>query len=149
MAKSSTRLPQPKDSLQRPKYSTTAPIIDFFTSDLSNEVHANAILSLMEEFSTGLLEGGEGLPMFTKDPLIPELDRRDNCHLLLGMDDDAPVGVTIFFEVFSSFVCKPVLKIHDSRSYPRAPVFVNQRLSKAHLPLSPPGAQEKGYRPDS
>ena len=93
-------------------------MIDFFTSDLSNEVHANAILSLMEEFSSGLLEGGEGLPMFTKDPLIPELDRRDNCHLLLGMDDDAPVGVTIFFEVFSSFVCKPVLKIHDSRSAP-------------------------------
>jgi|TARA_B110000305_G_scaffold241842_1_gene317854 hypothetical protein len=93
-------------------------MIDFFTSDLSNEVHANAILSLMEEFASGLSEGGEGLPEFTKDHLIPELDRRDNCHLLLGMDDDAPVGVTIFFEVFSSFVCKPVLKIHDSRSAP-------------------------------
>ena len=93
-------------------------MIDFFTSDLSNEVHANAILSLMEEFASGLSEGGEGLPEFTKDHLIPELDRRDNYHLLLGMDDDAPVGVTIFFEVFSSFVCKPVLKIHDSRSAP-------------------------------
>ncbi|MDE0861295.1 MAG: GNAT family N-acetyltransferase [Akkermansiaceae bacterium] len=44
---------------------------------------------------------------------MPELDRRDNCHLLLGMDDDTPVGVTICFEVFSSFVCKPVLNIHD------------------------------------
>ena len=107
-----------RSHLQGSKHSTTTPMIDFFTSDLSNEVHANAILSLMEEFASGLSEGGEGLPEFTKDHLIPELDRRDNCHLLLGMDDDAPVGVTIFFEVFSSFVCKPVLKIHDSRSAP-------------------------------
>lgn len=107
-----------RSHLQGSKHSTTTPMIDFFTSGLSNEVHANAILSLMEEFASGLSEGGEGLPEFTKDHLIPELDRRDNCHLLLGMGDDAPVGVTIFFEVFSSFVCKPVLKIHDSRSAP-------------------------------
>lgn len=85
----------------------------FKKADLSNPLHGAAILKLLSGYAEGLSGGSEPLSEATRENLVSELAKRSDCHVILGMDEEIPVGVAICFEGFSTFACKPLLNIHD------------------------------------
>ena len=88
-------------------------MITFSKADLTNPTHSAAILTILSSYAEGLSGGGDPLSEFTRANLISELSKRPDCHVVLGMEADTPVGIAICFEGFSTFACQPLLNIHD------------------------------------
>jgi hypothetical protein len=97
--------------------------------DLDNKEQTSAVLRLLNEYAMDGMGGGEPLPQYSTDNLIPELKkRRSTTHLFLAfVDETVPVGLANCFEGFSTFACKPLLNIHDFAvsvsSYIKVPSF--------------------------
>ncbi len=68
----------------------------------------------MVEYARDLMGEGNTLTSSTREHLVPELRKRDTVHVILAFVDDMPAGLTICFEGFSTFVCRPLLNIHDA-----------------------------------
>lgn len=102
-------------------------MITFTQADLSSSTHGTAILSILSNYAEGLSGGGDPLPEYTRVNLISELSKRADCHVILGMEEDVPVGIAICFEGFSTFACKPLLNIHD---FAIAPSYQGRGLAK-------------------
>ena len=86
---------------------------EILIADLSAPPHAAAIVQLLDEYAKDEMGGGTGLPDSTKTNLIAELRKRRGTHVVLAFIDGAPAGLAICFEGFSTFMCKPLLNIHD------------------------------------
>jgi len=102
-------------------------------ADLFSPTHADAIISLLDEYVQDPMGGGVGLPASVKANLIAELQKRQDVHVFIAMHDNAAVGMAICFEGFSTFACKPLLNIHDvivSANY-RGRGISKQLLAKA------------------
>lgn len=82
-------------------------------ADLSLTSHADAIIDLLSIYALDPMGGGEALSDFTKTHLITELSKRRDTLIVLAFDNDAPVGLINCFEGFSTFMCKPLMNIHD------------------------------------
>ncbi len=92
---------------------TSNSIIEIVIADLLDTVHGEAILSLLNQYALDDMGGNCGLSLFTKQNLISELQKRNGVHVILAYDGDTPVGLSICFDGFSTFACKPLLNIHD------------------------------------
>ncbi len=57
--------------------------------------------------------GGQSLSDYAQANLPAELGKRNNAHVILALVDDAPAGLLVCIEGFSTFACKPLLNIHD------------------------------------
>lgn len=88
-------------------------MINVVIADLAKKEHAVAVIFLLNEYARDIMGGGKDLSAFTKKHLIEELVNRPNCHVFLAWVDEQPAGVSICFESFSTFACKPILNIHD------------------------------------
>ena len=86
---------------------------EILLADLSNPVHANALVFLLNEYAKDDMGGGEELCDHVKLNLINELAQRPGIHAVLAFVDQAPAGLAICIEGFSTFACKPLLNIHD------------------------------------
>lgn len=82
-------------------------------ADYGNPVHAAAILSLLDEYASGPVGGGEPLSAETRTTLIPALQRSPAAVTLLAMAGDEIVGLVNGFETLSTFAAKPVFNVHD------------------------------------
>ena len=82
-------------------------------ADLLNTNHGAAILSLLNEYAQDDMGGNSELSCFVKQNLIAELQKRHGVHVILAYFHDDPAGLSICFEGFSTFACKPLLNIHD------------------------------------
>ena len=82
-------------------------------ADLSNARHASAIVELLNGYAMDAMGGGQPLADFAKSNLIAALSKRNDVHVVLAFVDDAPAGVAICIEGFSTFACQPLLNIHD------------------------------------
>ncbi len=82
-------------------------------ADLSNAKHGEAIVSLLNEYALDDMGGNCELSNFVKQNLIAELQKRHGAHVILAYVDGKPAGLSICFEGFSTFACKPLLNIHD------------------------------------
>ena len=82
-------------------------------ADLLNLDHGTAILSLLNEYAQDDMGGDCELSNFVKQNLIAELQKWHGVHVILAYFDDDPAGLSICFEGFSTFACKPLLNIHD------------------------------------
>lgn len=71
--------------------------------------------------------GGTELTSFVKDNLIAGLNGRPGVHIILIFVNDKPAALANCFEGFSTFVCKPLLNIHD---FAVAPEFRRRGLAK-------------------
>jgi ribosomal protein S18 acetylase RimI-like enzyme len=87
--------------------------IEIISPDLTNPHHASAILELMAEYTSDPMGGSQGLSEFVSANLIGELAKRPHAKIVLAFDRQRAVGLTICFEGFSTFACKPLLNIHD------------------------------------
>ncbi|WP_211453776.1 GNAT family N-acetyltransferase [Collimonas antrihumi] len=82
-------------------------------ADLSNARHASAIVELLNGYAMDAMGGGQQLADFVKSNLIAALSKRNDIHVVLAFVGEAPAGVAICIEGFSTFACQPLLNIHD------------------------------------
>lgn len=82
-------------------------------ADLDSPAHAQAIVQLLDAYAGDEMGGAAGLSAFTRDNLVAELARRQGVHVALALVDGQAAGLAICFEGFSTFLCKPLLNIHD------------------------------------
>jgi ribosomal protein S18 acetylase RimI-like enzyme len=88
--------------------------IEIISADLALCDHANAIISLMDEYAQDPMGGGQGLSNYAKTHLISELAQRKTAYAILAFVDSNPAGLLICLEGFSTFACQPLLNIHDA-----------------------------------
>jgi len=108
-------------------------MLEISIADLSNPVHSEAVIKLLDEYAQDEMGGLCELSDFVKENLITELAKRTGVYVILAMDDTKPVGLAICFEGLSTFACKPLLNIHDivvTQAY-RGQGISKQLLSKA------------------
>jgi len=82
-------------------------------ADYSNAAHAAAIVHLLDAYAQDPMGGGHALSAFAKEHLVPALAARPQAYSVLAFDGDMPVGLVNCIEGFSTFVCKPLVNVHD------------------------------------
>jgi ribosomal protein S18 acetylase RimI-like enzyme len=82
-------------------------------ADLSLKADADLLVTLLNAYATDAMGGGEPLSDFVKENLARELHNRPTAHAFFGYIDEVPAGLSICFEGFSTFECKPLINIHD------------------------------------
>lgn len=87
--------------------------INIIQADLSSAQHAAALITLLDSYARSAAGGGKPLADYTRQNLISCLRARPDTLAILAYDADLPVGLVIAFEGFSTFMCKPLLNIHD------------------------------------
>jgi len=81
--------------------------------DLNEAQNAEDTLFLLNTYATDIMGGGERLCDYTVEHLIAELLKRPTAHVFIARVDNKPAGLSICFERFSTFACKPLINIHD------------------------------------
>ena len=82
-------------------------------TDISNPLHAAAIVELLDIYARDPMGGGEPLSDYTRQNLLPALASRQDTVIVLAFEQGKAAGMIIGFEGFSTFACKPQLNIHD------------------------------------
>eukprot|EP01041_Mallomonas_annulata_P008958 gene8958-18542_t len=87
--------------------------IECVRADLTNKLHTDAIIELLDFKARDECGGGTPLSDYAKTNLIKELSCRPSSSSFLASVDNVFVGISICLEAFSTFACKPILNIHD------------------------------------
>lgn len=87
---------------------TNVTIID---GDLSRPDHQKALVTMIDAFI--LDQDGVPLSEQGKREMIPGLRAHPACYVLLAYRDGMPIGFSICFLGFSTFLARPLLNIHD------------------------------------
>lgn len=85
----------------------------FCIADLHNPDHANTVVQLLDAYAMDPMGGGEALSTYARTNLIAQMQQRPHVHAVLAFVDEAPAGLAICIEGFSSFACRSVLNVHD------------------------------------
>ncbi|HIO96892.1 MAG TPA: GNAT family N-acetyltransferase [Leucothrix sp.] len=88
-------------------------MIKIIQADLTNPIHAKALITLLNSYALDAMGGGEALSDFTKANLAKEINKRSDTTVILAFDGDKPAGLINCIEGFSTFACKPLINIHD------------------------------------
>ncbi|GAB5406563.1 MAG: GNAT family N-acetyltransferase [Aureliella sp.] len=99
-------------------------------ANLASAQEAGEMLRLLDVYAQDIKGGGEPLSEYCKANLTSELLKRDNCCVFIARVDGVAVGLSICFENFSTFACRPLLNIHD---FLIAPEFRGRGISKLML----------------
>lgn len=110
-------------------------------ADLSSRTEAAAMISLLDAYARDIKGAGEPLSNYTRDHLAEELQKRVGCCVFIARVNGTPAGLSICFESFSTFACRPVLNIHD---FLVAPEFRGQGISKLILAVIQSEAVSRG-----
>ena len=89
---------------------TNVTIVD---ADLSSAEHHNALVTMLDAYMRDPMEGGEPPSEQVKRDLVPGLRAHPACHVFLAYHDGLPVGFSICFLGYSTFLARPLLNIHD------------------------------------
>jgi len=87
--------------------------INLVNVDYLNPQHAQDLIYLLDSYAQDPMGGGEGLNQYVKDNLVSELAKLPHALSLICYLDNKPAGLVNCFEAFSSFMCKPIMNIHD------------------------------------
>ena len=80
-------------------------------ADLENPEHQETVLNMVREFSRNV--GGQDLHEDSQQRLVEGLRQHPAVHAFIAFDDRHPIGFSICFLGFSTFVARPLLNIHD------------------------------------
>ncbi|CAN5499560.1 GNAT family N-acetyltransferase [soil metagenome] len=75
--------------------------------------HGEALILLLDAYARDPMGGGVPLSEHAKENLLGELQRRPTAFSVLAFVDARPAGLINCFEGFSTFVCRPLINIHD------------------------------------
>ena len=87
--------------------------LTIITADYHKPEHAQAIASLMQCYAKDPFGGGKALSEDACQQIASELGKRDYAFSLIGFVEQEAVALINCFETFSTFVCKPLINIHD------------------------------------
>ncbi|MCK9213294.1 MAG: GNAT family N-acetyltransferase [Rhodoferax sp.] len=85
-------------------------------ADYTKPQHMRALLDLLDGYARDPMGGAEPLSDFAKTNLPQALAARPNLFSVLAFDAAAgglPVGLVNCVEGFSTFVCQPLVNVHD------------------------------------
>ena len=82
-------------------------------ANLADPRHAEAVLSLLDEYAADPMGGGEPLSEYARNNLVSELAARASIRIVLAFEGDDPAGIALCIEGFSTFSCRPLVNIHD------------------------------------
>lgn len=88
-------------------------MIKITRADLKNDSHAEALVELMRIYAMDPMGGGRDLSDYVRANLAAALSDREDIHVVLAYEDGEAAGLITCIEGFSTFACKPLLKIHD------------------------------------
>ena len=97
------------------------------TADLSDPSDARGLVELLDAYARDPMGGGAPLAEDVKNRLPGDLASRPGAVVLLGWMEDAPAGLAVAFEGYSTFEARPLLNLHD---FVVAPAF--RRRGVAH-----------------
>lgn len=104
--------------------------VEIVRADFSLSKHRIALVELMDAYARDIMGGGAALSAEVTSNIADELLNRPSCHAVLAFVDSVPAGLSINFEAFSTFACRPILNIHD---FVVAPGFRKQGVAKLLL----------------
>lgn len=81
--------------------------------DYDNEVEADELIFLLDEYAKDPMGGAEPLAEQTKQKLAGELAKLSYAFSYIAYVDGNPAGLINCFEGFSTFACAPVINVHD------------------------------------
>lgn len=87
--------------------------IHIVRADYALPEHAQAILSLLDHYASGVAGGGKPLRAEARAGLIPAMAMRPYLFSVLVFDDELAVGLLNAIEGFSTFAAQPLINIHD------------------------------------
>lgn len=79
----------------------------------TNPVHAEAIGLVLNHYAEDAMGGGQSISLDTQQQLAIELAKRPHAFSVLAFISGEPVGLVNCFEGFSTFMCRPLVNIHD------------------------------------
>lgn len=82
-------------------------------ADLVDPNHARALIELLNDYAEDPMGGGRPLSDYARQNLISKLQQRSDLLAILAFEGREPAGLIIAFEGFSTFLCAPLLNIHD------------------------------------
>ena len=117
-------------------------------ADYANQVHASALLSLLDAYARDPMGGAHPLSEFARSNLVAALAARAQAFSVLAFDasvqDDGgalPVGLINCIEGFSTFACRPLVNVHDVVVLPD---YRGLRVAQKMLGLVEQIARERG-----
>lgn len=91
----------------------TAPTVTALIADYRDEQHGRDILMLMDEYARDSFGGGEPLSDYCRERLLQRLADFPGAFSVLAYRGSRALGLINCFMGFSTFVCKPLVNIHD------------------------------------
>ena len=95
-------------------------MIDVVVADYSNPTHCEAIITLLNQYSSEPIGAGKPLSESTTKNLIEQMQQREYIFSLIAYQQNQAVGLAICIESFSTFNCAPVLNLHDITVMPES-----------------------------
>ena len=87
--------------------------IEIVIADYLNKSHKTDLQSLLSMYAKDLMGGGRPLEQNIVDNVVTELSKLSHAFSVLVYADGKAVGFSNCFELFSTFLCKPLINIHD------------------------------------
>lgn len=87
--------------------------IELIDVDYLNESHASDMTYLLDVYASDPMGGGKPLADEVKRDVVAKLSGIPHAFSIICYADDKPAGLVNCFELFSTFLCKPLINIHD------------------------------------
>lgn len=87
--------------------------IEVVLADYANPQHQQDIPMLLDHYATDPMGGGKALAPEVSQRLVEELAKRAFAFSVLAYVENKAVGLVNCFDGFSTFLCKPLVNIHD------------------------------------
>ena len=88
-------------------------LIDIVKANYTDPIHAQDIVSLLDDYANDPMGGAEPLSDRVKTKLAKTLAKVPHAFTILCYVDGQPAGLANCFEGFSTFQCAPLVNIHD------------------------------------
>lgn len=82
-------------------------------ANYSNVLDKSSIEFLLDSYARDDMGGGQPLDKKVKSNVVNELAKIPHAFSVLAYSDGEAVGLANCFESFSTFMCKPIINIHD------------------------------------
>lgn len=87
--------------------------LDLLIADYRNPRHGEDLLALMDEYARHPFGGGEPMPDRNRGQLLAQLAEFPGAFSVLAYGDGRALGLANCFMGFSTFMCKPLVNVHD------------------------------------
>ena len=115
--------------------------IEVIQADYRNVRQAKEIVMLLNAYASDAMGGGRPLAREVLDNLADELARLPYAFSVIAYADSRPAGLANCFEMFSTFLCRPLINIHDMVVLPE---FRGRGISRRMLEKIEEIAVQKG-----